>query len=322
MRHIQVETLGGPEALELTESPPPAAAAGRILVEVEAAGVNYIDIYHRTGLYKLGMPFTPGMEGAGRVIDVSEGVDGFEVGGVVAWADVLGSYAEVASIPAERAVVVPESVDTDLAAAVMLQGMTAHYLATTTFPLQPGHRCLIHAGAGGVGRLLIQIAKRAGAEVFTTVGSEEKREAAASAGADHVILYRDVSFAEAVTAIAGPRPLDVVYDGVGADTFETGLGLIRPRGMMVTFGNASGPVSPVAPLTLSTNGSLFLTRPTMGDYIRQRSELLARSADLFEWIGSGSLDVLVGARFPLAEAAEAHRALESRLMTGKLLLIP
>lgn len=322
MRCIQVATHGGPEVLELAESPPPAASPGRLVVEVEAAGVNYIDTYHRTGLYPMDMPFTLGMEGAGRVVDLGEGVDGVEVGDVVAWADVLGSYAEVVSVPSERAVVVPESVDSDLAAAVMLQGLTAHYLATSTFPLQPGHRCLIHAGAGGVGRLLIQIAKDAGAEVFTTVGSEEKKEAANSAGADHVILYREVAFEEAVTAIAGDRPLDVVYDGVGASTFDAGLGLLRPRGMMVSFGNASGPVEPVAPLTLSRNGSLFLTRPTLGNYIGERTELQTRSSELFEWISNGSLDVMVGATFPLAEAADAHRALESRLTAGKLLIVP
>ena len=322
MRCIQVATHGGPEVLELTDSPRPEASPGRLVVEIEAAGVNYIDTYHRTGLYPMDMPFTPGMEGAGRVVDLGEGVDGVEVGDVVAWADVLGSYAEVASVPSERAVVVPESVDSHQAAAVMLQGLTAHYLATSTFPLQPGHRCLIHAGAGGVGRLLIQIAKDAGAEVFTTVGSEEKKEAANSAGADHVILYREVAFEEAVTAIAGDRPLDVVYDGVGASTFDAGLGLLRPRGMMVSFGNASGPVEPVAPLTLSRNGSLFLTRPTLGNYIGERTELQTRSSELFEWISNGSLDVMVGATFPLAEAADAHRALESRLTAGKLLIVP
>ncbi|MGH8911827.1 MAG: quinone oxidoreductase family protein [Acidimicrobiia bacterium] len=322
MRCIQVATHGGPEVLELAESTPPEAGPGRLVVEVEAAGVNYIDTYQRTGLYPMDMPFVPGMEGAGRVVDFGEGVDGVEVGDVVAWADVLGSYAEFASVPSERAVVVPESVDIDLAAAVMLQGLTAHYLATSTFPLQPGHRCLVHAGAGGVGRLLIQIAKHAGAEVFTTVGSEEKKEAANAAGADHVILYREVAFDEAITALAGDRPLDVIYDGVGATTFDAGLGLLRPRGMMVSFGNASGPVDPVAPLTLSRNGSLFLTRPTLGNYIGERTELQTRSSDLFEWMSNGSLDVLVGATFPLAEAADAHRALESRLTAGKLLIVP
>ncbi len=322
MRHIQVPEHGDAGVLELVESNPPTSTPGRLLVEVGAAGVNFIDTYHRTGLYKIDLPMTLGMEGAGRVVDVGEGAEDFQVGDVVAWADVSGSYAELASVPAERAVKVPDSVATEVAAAVMLQGLTAQYLATSTFPLQDGHRCLVHAGAGGVGRLLIQIAKEVGAEVFTTVGSPEKEDLAASAGADHVIRYREVPFEEAVVAIAGERPLDVVYDGVGAATFDAGLKLLRPRGMMVTFGNASGAVSPVAPLTLSTNGSLFMTRPTLGDYIRLRSELEARSADLFARITEGSLDVHIGLSLPLAEAADAHRALEGRMTTGKVLLTP
>lgn len=322
MRHIQVAEHGDADVLELVESDPPAVAPGRLLVDVAAAGVNFIDTYQRTGLYKMDMPFTVGMEGAGRVIALGDGVDGFAVGDLVAWADVPGSYAEAVSLPAERVVPVPESIDPQVAAAVILQGLTAHYLSTSTFPLESGHRCLIHAGAGGVGRLLIQLAKRAGAEVFTTVGAEDKKEVAASAGADHVILYRDVPFDEAVVAVAGERPLDVVFDGVGAATFDAGLKLLRPRGMMVTFGNASGPVTPVAPLTLSTNGSLFLTRPTLGDYIRQPSELQARGADLFGWVSEGTLDVHIGATFPMEEAADAHRALEGRMTTGKLLITP
>jgi NADPH:quinone reductase len=222
--------------------------------------------------------------------------------------------------PAAQALPIPAGVDTEVAAAVMLQGMTAHFLACDTFPLAPGHRCLIQAGAGGVGLLLIQMAKIRGAEVFTTVGSPDKAELAASVGADHVILYRDVDFGEAIEGIAGKRPIDVVYDGVGQETFNRGLEILRPRGMMVTFGNASGPVEPLAPLRLSQGGSLFLTRPTLGDYTTTRANLEARAADVFGWVASGQLSVRIGARVPLAQAADAHRMLEGRQTTGKVLL--
>jgi NADPH2:quinone reductase len=241
---------------------------------------------------------------------------------MVAWTGSLGSYAEKAAVPARQAIKVPAGVDAELAAAVMLQGMTAHFLATSTFPLAPGHRCLIHAGAGGVGLLLIQIAKLRGAEVFTTVGSAEKGELATGAGADHVILYRDEDFGQAVERIAGPRPLDVVYDGVGADTFDRGLEILRPKGLMVTFGNASGPVEPVLPLRLSQNGSLFLTRPTLGDYTATRDELEGRAGDLFTWIGEGKLNVLIGERLAISAAREAHELIQGRATTGKVVLLP
>lgn len=319
---IQVSETGGPEVLEQVELPDPDPGSGRVLVEVAAAGVNFIDTYQRGGLYPMELPFIVGQEGAGRVVAVGEGVQEVEVGDVVAWTDVQGSYATTASIPWERTIRVPDGIDAETAAAAMLQGSTAEYLATSTFPLQPGHRCLIHAGAGGVGRLLIQIAKVRGAEVFTTVGSPEKVEVARSAGADHVIDYRAQSFVEAIEALAGPRPLDVIYDGVGAATFEAGLGLLKPRGTMVTFGNASGPVDPIAPLALMRAGSLYLTRPTLGDYIRDRAEFKGRAERLFGWIADGSVEVHIGGRYPLQEAAEAHRALEGRATTGKLLLIP
>lgn len=319
---IQVSENGGPEVLEPSEIPEPERTAGRVLVEVAAAGLNFIDTYHRSGLYPMDKPFVPGMEGAGTVVAVGDGVEGLDVGDTVAWADVLGSYAELVSLPAERVVAVPDGVSPEVAAAAMLQGLTAHYLVTSTFPLQAGHRCLVHAGAGGVGRLLIQAAKRAGAEVFTTVGSEAKSEVARSAGADHVIDYRATPFDEAVVAIAGERPLDVIYDGVGVATFEEGLGLLKKRGTMVTFGNASGAVPPVAPLTLTRHGSLFLTRPTLGDYIGERVDLQDRARDLFRWILDGSLDVLIGATYPLVDAAQAHRALEGRATIGKVLLLP
>ncbi|HSJ34783.1 MAG TPA: quinone oxidoreductase [Acidimicrobiia bacterium] len=322
MLAIQVDETGGPEVLQAVELSDPEPAPGRLVVEVEAAGLNFIDVYQRSGLYPMELPFVPGLEGAGHIQAIGEGVTGVEVGDVVAWADSPGSYAGMISLPAERAVPVPAEIEPSTAAAVMLQGLTAHYLATSTFPLQAGHRCLIHAGAGGVGRLLIQIAKRVGAVVFTTVGSAEKEQVAAAAGADHVINYREVPFAEAITAIAGERPLDVVYDGVGASTFEGGLSLLKTRGMMVTFGNASGPVPPVSPLTLMRNGSIFLTRPTLGDHVATTTELRDRSRELFEWIADGSLEVLVGETYPLAETNEAHRALEGRVTVGKVLIVP
>jgi NADPH2:quinone reductase len=240
----------------------------------------------------------------------------------VAWCDVSGSYAELAAIPAGRAVQVPDAVATDVAAAVMLQGITAHYLAFDTFPLHDGDRCLIHAAAGGVGLLLVQVAKRLGATVFATAGGPEKVELARAAGADHVIDYREDDFKAAVEAIAGPHAIDVVYDGVGKATFDGGLELLRPRGMMVAFGNASGPPAPLDVLRLSRGGSLFLTRPTMGHYIAGREELTRRTTHLFEWIAAGELDVRIGARFPLDQAADAHRALEGRQTAGKVLIIP
>lgn len=322
MKAVVVSELGGPENLVLTEVPDPEPGKGELLVRVGAAGLNFIDAYHRTGLYDLAPPFTPGQEGAGTVVAVGDGVDGFAPGDRVGWTNALGSYAELLLLPAEKAVPIPEGMSTDVVAAVMLQGITAHYLALDTFRLNVGDRCLIHAGAGGVGLLLTQIAKMRGAEVFTTVGSEEKAELSRRAGSDHVIDYSSVDFQEAVEVVAGAKALDVVYDGVGADTFMKGLDLLRPRGLMVTFGNASGPVPEIAPLLLSQKGSLFLTRPTMAHYLQSREEMLSRTSDLFGWVSSGRLQVRIGARYPMAEAAEAHRALEGRRTTGKVLILP
>ncbi|WP_419840886.1 quinone oxidoreductase family protein [Candidatus Poriferisodalis sp.] len=322
MHAIQVAEPGGTEALAWTEVDDPVAGVGTLVVELAAAGVNYIDTYHRSGLYPVPLPFVVGVEGAGVVVEVGAEVDGFAVGDEVAWTSNLGSYAERVVVAARNAVRLPDGVSSDLGAAVMLQGLTAHFLACSTFPLEPGHRCLIHAGAGGVGLLLIQIAKMRGAEVFTTVGTAEKGELAAAAGADHVINYREEDFGDAVERIAGARPLDVIYDGVGADTFDRGLEVLRPRGMMATFGNASGPVPPLAPLRLSTGGSLFLTRPTLADHTATRDEFERRAEDLFAWLAAGDLDVRIGARFPLADARSAHEALQGRSTTGKVLLIP
>ena len=268
------------------------------------------------------MPLIPGVEGAGTITELGAGVEGFAVGDQVAWTGNIGSYAEKVAVNAAGAVKLPDGVDPQLAAATMLQGMTAHYLACSTWPLEPGQRCLIHAGAGGTGRVLIQIAKIRGAEVFTTVGTEEKADLARSAGADHVIMYRDENFGDAVERIAGPKSLDVVYDGVGKDTFDRGLELLRPRGMMVTFGNASGPVDPVLPLRLSQGGSLFLTRPSLFDYISTRDDLEWRAGELFGWIADGRLEIMVGDHIPLSEARRAHEAIEGRATTGKVLLVP
>ena len=327
MRAVQVQHIGGPEVMTLVEMAAPVPEPGQIVVEVAAAGVNFIDTYFRSGLYPRPMPFVNGSEGAGVVVAVGSdsGADGsnggIAVGDRVAWSAGPGSYAEQVAINAADAVPVPDDVSLDMAAAVMLQGMTAHYLATSTWPLEPGQRCLVHAAAGGVGALLVQIAKMRGAEVFATVGSADKVAIAAAAGADHIINYNETDFAQAIVDIAGPTPLDVVYDGVGASTFDASIRLLRPRGMMVTFGNASGPVPPMAPLLLNTLGSLYLTRPKLNDYLQTRDELLARTADLFGWIADGSLDVRIGGRYGLEQAAQAHIDLESRSTIGKLLLI-
>jgi NADPH2:quinone reductase len=321
MHAIRVSENGGPEVLEWTETAPPRSDGASLLVDLEAAGLNYIDTYHRSGLYPMELPFTLGLEGAGVVVEAPAG-SGFSPGDRVAWCNAPGSYAEQVRVPLEAAARVPEGVGLDVAAAVMLQGITAHYLAISTFPLKEGDRCLVHAGAGGVGSLLIQIAKMRGAEVFTTTSTEAKAEIARSAGADHVIDYTSVDFGDAVEEIAGDRPLDVIYDGVGKATFDRGLSLLRPRGMMVTFGNSSGPVDPVSPLMLSQNGSLFLTRPMMFHYIATRQEFDRRTGDLFDWIAARDLEVLIGDRISMSDAAQAHRKLEGRQTTGKVLLIP
>ncbi len=322
MKAIVVSAPGGPDQLALSDVPDPLPGNDEILVSVIAAGLNFIDTYHRSGLYPMEMPFTPGLEGAGTVLAVGPGVTQYQPGNAVCWTWAIGSYAEKVVIPADQAIPLPEDVAPTVAAALLLQGITAHYLATDTFPLKENDRCLIHAGAGGVGLLLTQIAKMAGAEVFTTVGSKEKAELSTGAGADHVILYNETDFKEEVEEIAGPGAIDVVYDGVGAATFLKGLDLLRARGMLVTFGNASGPPPEISPLILAGKGSLFLTRPTMAHYTASRQELLSRTTDLFDWVSEGRLDVRIGAEFALADADDAHRALESRSTTGKVLIRP
>lgn len=319
---IEISQTGGPEVLQYTELDDPTPGPRQACVDITAAGVNFIDTYHRTGLYAMELPFTPGVEGAGTVTAIGEDVHDFRTGDHVAWTGAIGSYAQHHVVPADKAVPVPHGVPLETAAAAMLQGLTAHYLVHDTYRLREGDRCLVHAGAGGVGRLLIQMAKRLGAEVFATVGTAAKAEVAAEAGADHVVNYSEGDWGDAMEALAGARPFDVVYDGVGAATFERGLELLKPRGMMVTFGNASGPVPEVSPLRLSSGGSLYLTRPTLFDYIADRDALLHRTNDVFDWIALGELDVLIGERYPLVEAAAAHRALEGRQTTGKVLLVP
>ncbi|MCB1245781.1 MAG: quinone oxidoreductase [Acidimicrobiia bacterium] len=322
MKAIVVSELGGPEKLVYTEVAQPDPGDTGVVVEIAAAGVNFIDVYHRIGLYPMNLPFTPGLEGAGTVVAVGPSVVGFAPGDRVAWTQGIGSYADMAVKDPAHLVQIPGNVSLDTAAALMLQGITAHYLATSTFPLGEGDTCLIHAGAGGVGLLLTQVARILGARVVTTVGSAEKAELSRAAGATAVIEYRDVDFVAEIERLIGPRSIDVVYDGVGAATFEGGLKVLRPRGTMVTFGNASGPVSEMSPLALTQNGSLFLTRPTIGDHIATREELTSRVSDLFGWVLDGRLDVRVGSEFPLADASQAHTALESRATTGKVLLKP
>ncbi|MEX2618955.1 MAG: quinone oxidoreductase [Egibacteraceae bacterium] len=321
MRAIQVRQTGGPEVLRPVELDAPTPGPGQAVVAVEAAGVNFIDTYQRSGDYPVGLPAIPGSEGAGTVVAVAEGVDGLRPGDRVAWSGQPGSYAEQVVADVDGLVAVPEGVDTPTAAAVMLQGMTAHYLATSTFPLAPGHTALVHAGAGGVGHLLVQVAKRRGAQVVATVSTAEKAELARTAGADEVIRYTEVDFAEEATRLYG-HGVDVVYDSVGRDTFIRSMDCVRPRGMVVLFGQSSGPVAPLDLQVLARNGSLYLTRPTLGHYVADPAELRRRAGDLFAWIVAGELDVRIDRTFPLAEAADAHRYIEGRRTRGKLLLAP
>jgi NADPH:quinone reductase len=322
MRAIRVATFGGPEVLRLEEVPDPSPGRGELAVRVEAAGVNFIDVYHRTGLYENPLPLTPGLEGAGVVAGVGPDVEGFGAGDRVAWTGVSGSYAQTLLLPAARAVRVPVGIELRTAAAVMLQGLTAHYLCTSTFPLQAGTSCLVHAAAGGVGLLLVQMARMRGARVFGTVSTEEKAALAREAGAEEAILYTREDFLAIVKRLTGGVGVDVVYDSVGRTTYEKSLDALRPRGMMVSFGQSSGPVPPIDLLGLSRRGSLFLTRPTLTHYIADRESLDSRARDVLGDVASGRLKVRVGATWPLAKAAEAHRALEGRKTTGKVLLIP
>jgi len=291
-------------------------------VKIEAAGVNFIDVYHRNGLYPGQLPITPGMEGAGVVDAIGLGVSELKPGDRVAYAMVQGSYAEYAVVPAWKLVPIPDGVDIRSAAAVMLQGMTAHYLSHTTYPLRPGDTALVHAAAGGVGLLLVQLAKRCGARVIGTVSTGEKARLARQVGADEVILYTQTDFVAETKRLTDGAGVNVVYDAVGVATFDKSLNCLKPRGYMVLYGASSGPVPPLDPQVLNARGSLFLTRPTLGHYIADRAELLSRAGDLFEWMVAGELQVRIDHAFSLSEAAEAHRYLEARKTQGKLLLIP
>jgi NADPH2:quinone reductase len=322
MLAMRVHEYGGPEKIRVEDIPRPEPGPGEIRVHVEAAGVNFVDTYERSGLYGEKLPFTLGREVAGIVAALGPGVDGFRIGDRVATARATGGYAEEAIVRSQQLVHVPKEISARTAAALLLQGLTAHYLASDTFPLKPGDAALVHAAAGGVGLLLVQIAAHRGARVLAVTGSEEKAALAREAGADEAVVYGQGDFVAAARRFTGDRGVDVVYDGVGKDTFEGSLDCLRPRGMLVTYGNASGPVPPFSPLVLSRKGSLFLTRPTLGDYTQTAAELRARATELFEWVMGDTLQVRVGATFPLAGAANAHRALESRATTGKVLLLP
>ncbi|PYP23193.1 MAG: NADPH:quinone reductase [Gemmatimonadetes bacterium] len=322
MKAIRVQSPGGPEALRYEDVPQPSPAAVQVLVKVEAVGVNYIDVYQRTGLYKVATPFTLGQEAAGVVTAVGPGVTDPKVGDRVAYTSILGAYAEYAVVPADRVVVLPDGVTARQAAAALLQGMTAHYLACTTYPLKAGDTCLVHAAAGGVGLLLCQIASRRGARVIGTVSTREKAALAREAGARDVILYTEQDFEAEVKRLTNGLGLQVVYDSVGKTTFEKGLNCLTRRGMMVLYGQSSGPIGSFDPQVLSQKGSLFLTRPTLAHYVATRAELVARAGEVLSWVKSGTLKVRIEHEFSLAETAEAHRALEARKTTGKLLLIP
>lgn len=322
MRCIQVDRTGGPEVLRLVERPDPEPSPGEVVVRVRAAGLNFIDTYQRSGAYRLDLPFVPGLEAAGAVEAIGEDVEGLAVGDRVAFAQVPGAYAELVAAPADKLVPVPDEVDDRTAAAVMLQGMTAHYLAGSTVRLASGSTAVVLAAAGGVGRLLVQIAKQYDAMVLAATSTAEKAELARSAGADEVIRYREVDLVEAVRAATDGVGVDVVYDSVGADTFASSLDCLRPRGMLVLYGQASGPVEPVDPQVLAAKGSLYLTRPTLAHYIADHGELTWRASELFEDVVKQRLEVRIDRTWPLAEAAEAHRYLEGGNTTGKILLEP
>ncbi|CAL9401726.1 Quinone oxidoreductase 1 [Actinosynnema sp. ALI-1.44] len=319
---VVVRATGGPEVLEFGEVEARTPGSGELLVDVAAAGVNYIDTYHREGRYPLPVPFGLGLEGAGRVAAVGPDVTGVAVGDRVAWAHAQGSYAEQAVVPAAAAVPVPDGVADETAAALMLQGMTAHYLVASTYPVQEGDTVLVHAAAGGVGLLLVQLAKARGARVIATVSTEAKEALAREAGADEVVRYDRVEFAPVVRELTGGAGVAAVYDGVGASTFDGSLASLKPRGYLVLFGASSGPVPPVDPQRLNQAGSVYLTRPSLGAYTATREELEWRARELFAAVESGALAVRIGGRYPLADARRAHEDLEGRRTTGKLLLLP
>ena len=322
MKAIRVHTPGGPEALTYDDVPEPTPKAGEAVVKVDAAGLNYIDVYQRSGAYKPAvLPFTLGLEAGGTVTAVGAGVSGVKVGDKVAYTGVPGAYAQFAAVPADRLVKLPAGVTTKQGAAAMLQGMTAHYLACSTYPLKSGDACLVHAAAGGVGLLLVQMAKMRGARVIGTVSTEDKAKLARDAGADDVVLYGSQDFAAETKRLTGGKGVQVVYDAVGKTTFDKSLDSLAPRGMMILYGQASGPVAPMDLAVLGAKGSLFITRPSLVAYTATRQELEARAGDVLGWIRDGKLKVRMEFDFALKDAPEAHRALEGRKTTGKVLLI-
>ena len=322
MKALRFHQYGGPEVLVYEDVPVPEPGLGEAVVRIEAIGLNFIDTYHREGLYPVDLPAIPGMEAAGVVDRVGAGVSEVQPGDRVAYAGAMGSYAEEALVPADRLVPLPADMSFELGAAALLQGITAHYLSHSSYPLGQEDTALIHAGAGGVGLLLIQMAKRLGARVLTTVSTMEKETLALGAGADEVIRYTEQDFEEQVMALTDGQGVDVVYDSVGKTTFDQSLNVLRPLGYMILFGQSSGPVEPFDPGILNVKGSLFLTRPTMVHYTQTRAALLERAGDVLNWIGSGELDLRIGDRFALADAAAAHRALQGRKTTGKVVLLP
>lgn len=323
MKAIRVHSAGGPEVMKIENIPAPEPAAGEAVVKLAVIGLNFIDVYFRTGQYKAPqLPFTPGMEAAGTVTAIGAGVTEVKAGDRVAYAMTLGAYAEYAAVAAWKLVKLPDNVDFEQGAAIMLQGMTAHYLSHNTFPLKPGHTALVHAGAGGVGLLLTQIARKIGATVYTTAGSEAKRDLSRGAGANEVILYTKQDFEAEVKKLTGGKGVDVVYDSVGATTFDKSLNCLKPRGYMVLFGQASGPVPPVDLNILASKGSLFVTRPSLNTHASSREEILGRTSDLLRWVGAGELKIRIGHKYALSDGAKAHEDLEGRRTTGKVLLIP
>ena len=317
MKAIRIHAYGGPEVLQLDEVPIPDIASGEVLVRVHAAGVNFLDVYQRTGLYKAVLPFTPGMEGAGVIEKAGSETSS---GTRVAWTQHPGAYAEFAAVPSWKVVALPDGVDDRSGAAALLQGMTAQYLCESTYPAKPGEAALVHAGAGGVGLLLIQLLKQKGATVYTTVSTQEKADLAREAGADETILYTQTDFVEAVKRFTDGKGVHVVYDSVGKATYEGSLNVLRPLGMLVLFGQSSGPVPPIDPLVLTQKGSLFLTRPSLAHYVADAGSFRERATKVLNWVAKGSLKLRIERTYPLAELAQAHRDLEARKTTGKLVI--
>jgi NADPH2:quinone reductase len=322
MKAVRIHTPGGPEVMRYEDAPEPTPKAGEAVVKVEAAGINYIDVYFRSGQYKAELPLTIGMEAGGTIRAVGAGVTDVKVGDKVAYTGIPGAYAEYAVVPAARLVTLPAGITPKQGAAAMLQGMTAHYLASSTYPLKPGDSCLVHAAAGGVGLLLCQIAKMRGARVIGTVSTEDKAKLAREAGAADVILYTQQDFEAEVKRLTDGKGVNVVYDSVGKTTFDKGFNCLRPRGLMALYGASSGPVGPFDLQTLNAKGSLFVTRPSLNHHVATREELVQRAGEVLGWIRDGKLKLRTEFEFPLKDAAEAHRALEGRQTTGKVLLIP